>query len=419
MKRIWIILLFSPLCLHAQTEPLTLEDCIARAVEKWPGSRSASDMLAIGELRQRNAVNTWYPQMSMGGQATWQSDVTEVSLPVAMFDLPGMQKDQYRLYVDVNQVLYDGGISSVRAKMERISAAGDSLQVSIDVRKIKEMVIEFYTGILYYRKINEILNAQLERLDKRMESLQFSGTNGLVSGTDVLMFTAEVKKAEQLLSDAEMAETAALKSLSLLTGLELTPSSVLESPALPVTLSSENHRPELALFSLQGNLLSLSQDVTARTLRPRLSAFAQGGYGRPGLNMFSTEFDTYFMVGLRLNWTLYDWGQSKREMQIADLRKKNLETASENLMLTIEIQTEQQLNEMERMKNMLKKDDEMISIYRQVVSNSSSALEQGIITPVDYLEKETLLKVAEAEKARNEVRYIRAYIGYRFIKGEI
>lgn len=419
MKRIWIIFLFFPLCLHAQTEPLTLEECIARAVEKWPGSRSASDMLAIGELRQRNAVNTWYPQVSLGGQATWQSDVTEVSLPVAMFDLPGMQKDQYRLYVDVNQVLYDGGISSVRAKMERISAAGDSLQVSIDVRKIKEMVIEFYTGILYYRKINEILNAQLERLDKRMESLQFSGTNGLVSGTDVLMFTAEVKKAEQLLSDAEMAETAALKSLSLLTGLELTPSSVLESPALPVTLSSENHRPELALFTLQDNLLSLSQDVTARTLRPRLAAFAQGGYGRPGLNMFSTEFDTYFMAGLRLNWTLYDWGQSKRERQIADLRKKNLETASENLLQTIEIQGEQQLNEMERLKNLLKKDDEIISIYRQVVANSSSALEQGIITPVEYLEKETLLKVAEAERARNEVRLIRAYIGYRFIKGEI
>lgn len=419
MKNILILLIIFPAVISAQTASVSLDECLSKALANWPGSGSAKNALEAGQLKQRNAQNTWYPQVSLGGQASWQSDVTSVSLPTPGMSLPDIPKDQYKLFLDVNQVLYDGGISSSRTKMEMVSAYSDSVQSLVDSRRIKETVIDLYCNIIYFRKVKELSQAQLERLNKRLTSMQSSNTNGVLSGTDYLLFSAEVKKAEQSLTDAEMTELSMLRSLSILTGMELNSFTVLVRPSTEKNLSNEYTRPEFSLFSLQNEFISLSQQASGKTLRPRLSAFAQGGYGKPALNMFSTEFDNYFMAGLRLNWNLYDWGQSKREKQIYEIRKKNITISEENLRQNIDIQISQQLMEMERLEKQLKTDEEIIAIYNTVIQNSTVALEQGNITPVDYLEKETLLKVAGIEKARNEARYIRACTLHRFIKGEI
>ena len=419
MKQIWLILLIFPFVLHAQTASVTIEACLGTAIAKWPGSRTAANAIESGQLKQRNAGNSWYPQIYMGGQASWQSDVTEVSLPIPNLNLSDIPQDQYKIYLDVNQVLYDGGISSSKKKMEIVSANSDSVQSVIDSRKIKEMVIDLYCNIIYFRKVKEVSTTQMKRLNKRLEMLKSSQTNGVVSGTDYLMFTAEVKKAEQMLNEAEMTEMSLLKSLSILTGMSLDSNTILTLPSAETGLSAELNRLEFNWFTLQNEYISISQQASGKTLRPRMSAFAQGGYGRPALNMFSTEFDTYLMAGVRLNWNLYDWGQSKREKQILEIRKKNITIAEENLRQNIDIQISQQEMEIEKLKNQIKTDNEIIEIYSTVLQNSAVALEQGIITPVDYLEKETLLKVAETEKARNEARYIKAFTAFRFIKGEI
>jgi len=417
MRYLLLLIIMYPAFLMAQT--VSLEDCLSKALAKWPGSRSAANAIEAGQIKQRSAGNIWYPQVSLGGQASWQSDVTEVSLPIPGLSIPEIPKDQYKLYLDVNQVLYDGGISSSRSKMEMVSAYSDSVQSVVDSRKIKETVIDLYCNIIYFRKVKDISSAQLARLNKRLSAMQSSNTNGVLSGTDYLLFSAEVKKAEQSLSEAEMTEQSMLQSLSILTGMDLDTSTALTLPKPEKSVSAELNRPEFSLFTLQNEYLSISQQASGKTLRPKLSAFAQGGYGRPALNMFSTEFDNYFMAGLRLNWNLYDWGQSKREKEVLEIRKRNIGIAEENLKQNIEIQMSQQAKEIEKIESQLKRDDEIISIYKTVLQNSTTSLEQGVISPVDYLEKETLLKVSETEKARNEVRYIKALTTYKFIKGEI
>lgn len=419
MKQIWLILLICPIWLSAQTPPVSLEECLGKAMDVWPGSKGTSIAAESGGLRQRNAQNTWYPRLSLGGQASWQSDVTEVSLPLPGIMLPEIPHDQYKVFMDISQVLYDGGLSSARAKTERLNAEADSVQVMVDGRKVKEMVIDLYTGVLYYRQLEQLSLTLLERLNKRMVVLQSSADNGVLAGTDILLFRAEVKKAEQALNDAVMAETSMLASLSILTGTELNRQTPFEKPSAVFNLSDEISHPEFSLFMMQKDILNTSQSAASGALRPQLSAFAQGGYGRPALNMFSVDFDTYFMAGVRLNWTLYDWGQSAREKQVLELKKRTISLAEENLKQTIAVQLSQQQMEMERLKKQMASDDEIIGLYEKVVEQSAVSLEQGIITPVEYLDKESLWRMAGIEKARSEARYFRACSMYRFIKGEI
>lgn len=309
MKRLLLIFLLYPFLLPAQTTSVTLDSCLARAIETWPGSKGTALASENGWVKQRNASNAWFPQISAGGQATWQSDVTEVTLPLPGLTLPEIPHDQYKLFLDVNQVLYDGGISASRVKMERVTEAGDSVQVVVDQRKIREAVIELYSNILYYRQLKSLAEATVERLKTRRDVLKSSAENGVLSGTDMLLFEADVLKAKQSLNDAVLAEGSLLATLSIYTGMDLSSSTFFEKPDPVAVFSEEIHRPEFSLFSLQGEGLEISKQVAGASLRPRLSAFAQGGYGRPALNMFSTEFDTYFMAGLRLNWSLYDWGR--------------------------------------------------------------------------------------------------------------
>lgn len=419
MKQIWLILLICPIWLSAQTPPVSLEECLGKAMEVWPGSKGTSIAAESGGLRQRSAQNTWYPRLSLGGQATWQSDVTEVSLPLPGMMLPEIPHDQYKLFMDVSQVLYDGGLSSSRAKMELLYAGADSVQVMVDGRKVKEMVIELYASVLYYRQLEELSLTLLERLNKRLDVLQSSADNGVLAGTDILLFRAEVKKAEQALNDAVMAETSMLISLSILTGTELNRQTPFEKPLAVISLSDEVKRPEFSLFMLQKDILNTSQSASSGALRPQFSAFAQGGYGRPALNMFSVDFDTYFLAGVRLNWNLYDWGQTAREKQVLELKKRTISLAEENLKQAIAVQLSQQQMEMERLKKQMISDDEIIALYEKVVEQSAVALEQGQITPLDYLDKESLWRSAGIEKARSEARYFRACSMYRFIKGEI
>jgi outer membrane protein TolC len=295
------------------------------------GSGNANNSLEMGYLKERNAKNSLYPQMTVNGQASWQSDVTQVTLPIPNLTLPEIPHDQYKIYLDVNQTLYDGGISGSRSRIEALTASSDSVQVMVDARKIKETVIDLYYNVIYFRKAQEVAEAQLLRLNKRLESMKSSTINGVLSGNDYLLFNAEVKKAEQGLEDLKMNELSVLQSLSILIGQDLLPETTFELPVQSTTLSTEVMRPEFTLFGMQKDLFTLSQNLSGRTLRPRLSAFAQGGYGRPALNMFSTTFDSYLMAGVRFNWNFYDWGQAKRDKQIFEIRKKTVENMEGNL----------------------------------------------------------------------------------------
>src|SRR5690606_3780592 len=88
-------------------------------------------------------------------------------------------------------------------------------------------------------------------------------------------------------------------------------------------------RRELLLFEQQKEQVEHSTELLSKSKLPNISAFGQGGYGNPGLNMLNNEFDTFYMVGLRLNWNVLDWNKTNVEQQSLQINKEIIDTQKE------------------------------------------------------------------------------------------
>ena len=71
-------------------------------------------------------------------------------------------------------------------------------------------------------------------------------------------------------------------------------------------------RPEYEQFAARPRLARRADAPPPRAQdRPRVSAFGRAGYGRPGLNPLARDFDTYWLAGVQLQWTPWNWGRPR------------------------------------------------------------------------------------------------------------
>ncbi|MFC7671277.1 hypothetical protein ACFQT0_30645 [Hymenobacter humi] len=89
--------------------PLTLAACYEEARQHYLLLRRLAlhdQQAAISVARLKTLEQL--PQVALGGQASYQSEVTRVPLELPGRALPAIARDQYRLSLDLSQNLYDG-----------------------------------------------------------------------------------------------------------------------------------------------------------------------------------------------------------------------------------------------------------------------------------------------------------------------
>lgn len=114
--------------------------------------------------------------------------------------------------------------------------------------------------------------------------------------------------------------------------------------------------------------------------------FGQAGYGRPGLNMLSTKFDTYYMVGIGFSWNVLDWKTTLRQQQVLKLQQDLIQTKQKSFVQNIELATSQQEKQITQYTELLKSDQELIEVRERITKTSASKLENGAITTADYIQ---------------------------------
>ena len=129
MKRVVILCvwLFSVVAGHAQ---LSLDECRRLARENYPEIRQYDLVHQTEQYNLSNAARAWIPQLAFSAQATWQTDAPnfpkELTGMLAQqgLEIPGLRKDQYKVALELNQTIWDGG-KSVADK--RIAGAASAL----------------------------------------------------------------------------------------------------------------------------------------------------------------------------------------------------------------------------------------------------------------------------------------------------
>jgi len=152
--------------------------------------------------------------------------------------------------------------------------------------------------------------------------------------------------------------------------------------------------------------------------RPKFSAFVQGGYGRPGLNMLLNEFDFFYMTGLRANWQLSSFYTSKKDREQVDINRRMLEVQRDNFLLQTRTQQIQQQAEIRKWASLLKTDEEIIVLKTEVKDAAKAQLDNGVITASDYIREVNAEDQARLNKVFHQLQWVQSIINYQTISGK-
>lgn len=411
---LWLLL---PTQLVLAQEQVTLTDCQNWAREYHPLLEQQSIYQQILELKLENNRTNYLPQLNLNAQATYQSDVTEIGLSLPSVNIPKVAKDQYKLYLDVKQNIWNGGLTKANENLEKAKEETNQQGVEVELYKVKKQVNSlFFTSFLVQQNL-DLLDKKQETLEARKKQMDSAVKNGTLLKTELDQILAELVKIRQQKIELQSHRETALSALAILTGKDLNDLQTLVIEINDISFAGELSRPELILFEKQADVLAASSDLLQKKRNPKLFGFGQAGYGRPGLNMLNDEFDSFYLVGLGASWTVFDWKSTKREHEVIQLQQQLVITQQQQFERQINIALDGEFRKIQQIQNLLESDRELIELQERITKSAASKLENGTITASDYLQDLNAELAARITFETHKVQLEATKINYRNILG--
>lgn len=365
----------------------------------------------------RNLNKGYLPQISVNGQATYQSDVTQINVPLPGFVFNAPDKNQYKATADVNQVLFDGGLINQQKNFQLLNAETENQRVEVELYKLKERVNLLYLNILFLDQQQAQIELVKNDLKIGAAKLKAQVENGVAFRSNLDVLNAELLKTEQRNIELSSSREGLVNALKVISGKNLSSDLELEQPVNPV-LATEINRPELLLFDKQNELFKQQSKLTAAKVLPKASLFGQGGYGRPGLNMLKNEFAWFYIAGARVTWNLSNLYTLKGENKLIDISQQNVLVQKDAFILNTQIQLQQQRAEINKLQKLVNTDEEIIALRTKVKTAAKAQLENGVITASDYLREVNADDQARQTQITHRLQLLQSQINYQNISGK-
>ena len=415
MKKYILVILFFGMIVQMQAQTVSLQMCRDSAVRNYPNLRQIMLNNETYELNIKNIKTNYYPKLNLSGQASYQSDVTKIpDMPLPAFDVPEISKDWYKINLDVEQMIYDGGMTSGQKKVEAARHEISDQKVQVELYQLKERVNQLFFNILFLRKNIEVLEVLHQNLTTRIKDAKVAFENGMLLSSDVDALKVELYRAEQKITEKEEDISALIASLNELTHLNIQSAEELIVPEIKLeNYDFVNNRPEYILLDKQQSQIMAMKSLTKAKRIPVFMAFGQAGYGRPGYDMLNDNFDDYYMVGLRLHWNIWDWGKVKREKQVFDIQNNIINARKETFNQNLRADLHKRMADIEKYRKIIGRDNDIVQLQKNVVETAGRKLKNGTITSTSYLIE--LNKMTEAKLNLEAHKLQLIYAKYQYL----
>ena len=399
----YIFLLFIGL-INAQ-ETITLEQCYQWSRENYPLIKKQELIKKAEQYTTENALKGWLPQVNITAQATYQNDVTQFPVKLPSMNVEPLSKDQYKVFADVSQTIYDGGNIRNQKNLAKIQSEVQTIQTEVELDKLKERINQLYFGILQTNK--QWTQLQFTKLDIKegIKKAEAQLKNGVIFRSNLDVLKAELVKIEQKEIELQAIKQNFVQMLSYFIKKNIDENTQLETPE-KILLTKNNNRSELKLFDAQKQLLETQRKIINTKNTPKLGAFFQGGYGKPGFNMLKNEFDIFYIGGIRLNIPISGFYTQKNDLALLENQSQDIEIQRENFLFNQNFIEIQQRNDLEKIQNLIDKDNELIELRKNIKTASLAQLENGVINTNDYLREVTAEEQAILTKITHEIQYL-------------
>lgn len=417
-KILFLLIICLSVELNAQ-EKINLFELFGQAKQNHPLQKQADLYQKQTGLNQQALKKNFYPQLNLNGQMSYQSDVTEINIPVPGIALPEIAKDQYKLNLDASQVIYDGGINQSQQKLEELKSLALKTGVDVELYKLYGQVSSAYFGVLLLDENKKAINESLKELNKRIEVAEAAVNNGVLTPNNLDKLKASKLQLEAKKIELKYKRVSLLKSLTQLTGQEYPENMELDYPKENPAQPTQFARPEHQLFDNQKALNQEQIDLQQKARLPKAFAFGQAGYGRPGYNMFTETFGDYYMIGLKLSWNIYDWGQTRDRREALSIEQDIINNKKEAFDLNLKIARDNYLTELEKLDALMLNEAQIVEMQQEILKRTSAELDNGTITSVDYLSDLNSFAQATIRLNSYQVQKLQTQVGLLILTGEI
>lgn len=423
MKKIMISLAL--IILSSGSWAQTLEECQQAAEKNYPLIKQYGLIAKTTQLTVKNIQKGWLPQLTASAQATYQSAVT--AWPESMqsiyqqmgLNMKGLSKDQYKIGIDLQQTIYDGGAISSQRNIAQKEGKVQEAQTETNLYQVRRRVNEMYFSLLLLNEqiqLNEDVKTLLLSSEKKLSAMVKSGT---AATSDLDNVRAERLSVEQQNENLKQQKQMLQRMLSVFCGLEVNNT---QKPAPVQIASSVNNRPEMRLYNSQLELTEAKEKALDTQLRPKLGLFAQGFYGYPGLNMFEDMMNRKWslngIVGIKLSWNVSAFYTHKNDKARLSVQREMIENAREVFLFNNKLEEIQQNENINRYQTMMKSDDEIIVLRTNVRKAAESKLTHGIIDVISLLREINNENAAKTQQSIHEIDMLKEMYNLKYTNNE-
>ena len=417
--------------MHAQTNERvgegrtqTLEECQLAAEKNYPLIQQMDLIRQTTDLTVQNIQKGWLPQVSATAQATYQSAVT--AFPDQMqsmyqqmgINMQGLKKDQYRVGIDVQQTVYDGGAIKNQKEVVRQQGNVEAAQNEVNLYNVRKRVNEMYFALLLLDDQIQLNRDWQELLNGNEKKLSSMFKNGTAAESDYQNIKAERLNVIQQLTNLQSQRQTMARMLSVFCGMEIT------NPVKPkaVSLTQGNNRPELRLIDAQIRLVDAQEKALNSALMPRFGVFAQGFYGYPGYNVFEDmmhrQWSLNGMIGARLSWNIGALYTRKNDKAKLDVQRSMFNVQRDVFLFNNNLENIQQSESIDRYRRLMADDEEIITLRSQVRKAAESKLRHGIIDVNDLLREINAENTARVQQSMHEIEMLKEMYELKYTVNE-
>ena len=368
---------------------LTIDTCYARARQQYPLIRQKGLIDKTKDFNVSNASKGYLPQVSFNGQVTYQSAVTTInlgSLPKSLSGLsfPTPPLDQFNVHGEVDQTIYDGGIIKQQKESQATSADIQNQNIEVQLYALKDRINQIFFGALL---INEQLNQTAltqKDIQSSIDKMQAAVNSGTALKSNLDELQAELMQQQQNEVSLRANRKAYLDMLSLFINRPLDDNTILETPRT-IAVSDSIHRPELSFYDFQKKTDDVQEKILSSSNRPKLLGFFQGGYALPGLNGFDVNPEWYYITGIRLSWSLGGFYTLKNQRQLLDIDRQTIDIQKDDFIFNTHISLKQQSADMVKLQQLIRKDNDIITMRTAVKNAAKAQVDNGVITVHEYI----------------------------------
>lgn len=396
-------------------DTLRLGDLQTEAVQRDPRARQLDLLATQSSLREGDVTATRLPTIGVNAQGQYQSQVVTIPLQLPNgISLPVPSHDTYDAYLIAQQPLYDPSFNARRG-VERAQLAASQAAVRSSLFTLRQNVNDAYFAALMEQVQGEEQRSAITDLEAHRDVALDRVKQGAALPSEAEMLEAELLRRKQAVDALEAGRAAALAVLANLTGRPVGQTDALAPPDLATAVAQARRsidtlsaRPEYEQFARNRDLLAEQQASLAAADRPRVSAFGRTGYGRPGLNPLSQDFQSYWLAGVKVDWTPWNWGTTRRDQEALTVQKQIVETDAAAFRKGVERGVTQELANMDQLEHTLASDDTIIVLRERILRETDIRFREGVITSAEYVDRETDLLNARLARVSHRVQLAQA-----------